>query len=73
MHYAVCYRNGAGHIQRSEYTRFKTDADALSYGRRGCREAAVVEVWKGNDLLARLQACDRPPLRHDAEGDDQTQ
>ena len=55
MHYSICFKNDHGHTQRSEYTRFKTDADAIGYGRRSTREAAMIEVWKGDHLLVRLE------------------
>ena len=55
MHYSICFKNGAGHTQRSEYTRFKTDSDAVGYGRKSSRETAIVEVWKGDHLLVRLE------------------
>jgi hypothetical protein len=32
------FQNGAGHTQRSEFTRFKTDDDAIGYGRKSSRE-----------------------------------
>jgi len=54
MHYTICFKNERGHTQRSEYTRFKTDADALAYGRKSTREVAMVEVWQDAELLARL-------------------
>jgi hypothetical protein len=54
MHYAIAYKNSAGHTQRSEFTRFDSDSDALNHGRRGVRDNAIVEVWKGDQLLARL-------------------
>jgi hypothetical protein len=55
MHYSISFKNRAGHTQRSEFTRFKTDDDAIGYGRKSSRETAIVEVWKGNHLLARLE------------------
>jgi hypothetical protein len=58
MHYSICFKNDAGHTQRSEFTRFKTDLDAVGYGRKSARETAIVEVWKGNRLLARLRGND---------------
>jgi hypothetical protein len=63
MHYSICFKNSAGHTQRSEFTRFKTDDDAVGYGRKGTRESAIVDVWKGNHLLARLEgnAAEAPP------------
>lgn len=64
MHYSISFKNGAGHTQRSEFTRFKTDDDAIGYGRKSSRETAIVEVWKGNHLLARLEgkAAVAPPV-----------
>lgn len=63
MFYSICFKNDRGHIQRSEYTRFKTDDDAMIYGRKSTRETAIVEVWKGDHLLVRLDggALDAPP------------
>lgn len=54
MHYAIAYKNSAGRTQRSEFTRFDSDNDALNHGRRSIRDNAIVEVWKGDQLLARL-------------------
>ncbi len=64
MHYTICFKNDRGHTQRSEYTRFKTDNDAIAYGRKGTREVAMVEVWQGAELLARLVRNDlvSPPV-----------
>ena len=55
MHYSICFKNDRGQTQRSEYTRFKTDSDAIIYGRKSTRETAIVEVWKGDHLLVRLE------------------
>ena len=55
MHYSICFKNRVGHTQRSEFTRFKTDDDAIGYGRKSSREMAIVEVWKGDHLLVRLE------------------
>jgi hypothetical protein len=55
MHYSICFKNDVGHTQRSEFTRFKTDNDAIVYGRKSSREMAIVEVWKGDHLLVRLE------------------
>lgn len=54
MHYAIAYKNGAGQTQRSEFMPFKTDDDAISFGRRGALNSPIVEIWKGDDLLVRL-------------------
>lgn len=54
MHYAISYKNSAGHTQRSEFTAFDSDADAMAQGRRGVHANAIVEVWKGETLLVRL-------------------
>lgn len=61
MHYSICFKNDAGHTQRSEFTRFKTDDDAIGYGRKSSRDAAIVEVWKGDHLLVRLEDADTGP------------
>ena len=55
MHYSICFKNGEGHTQRSEFTRFDTDNDAIGYGRSSTRETAIIEVWRGDHLLARLE------------------
>lgn len=55
MHYSICFKNDAGHTQRSEFTRYKTDDDAIGYGRKSRREASIIEVWKGDHLLVRLE------------------
>jgi hypothetical protein len=63
MHYSICFKNDAGHTQRSEFTRFKTDDDAISYGRKGRREAPIIEVWKGDHLLVRLETAAAPSVQ----------
>jgi|GEM_PF-3574121 len=53
MHYIICFKNGAGHTQRSEYTRFKNDDAAVDYGRTwGGGE--IIEIWKGCQLVTKL-------------------
>ena len=66
MHYSICFKNDRGLTQRSEYTRIKTDNDAIVYGRKSTADAAIVEVWRGNDLLIRLEDGDgvAPPAAH---------
>jgi hypothetical protein len=65
MRYAIAYKNSAGHTQRSEFTHFENDKAALDHGRKGARDNAIVEVWKGDHLLARLgdkaALADAPP------------
>lgn len=61
MHYSICFKNDHGLTQRSECTRFKTDNDAIAYGRNGGAEAAIVEVWKGDHLLVRLERAGKTP------------
>ena len=62
MHYSICFKDGAGHTRRSEFTLFKTDGDAIGYGHDSTDEAAIVEVWKGDHLLVRLEDNAAPPV-----------
>ncbi len=61
MHYSICFKNDAGHTQRSEFTPFETDNDAIAYGRLSRLETAIVEVWKGDHLLVRLERTGKTP------------
>lgn len=54
MKYSVCFKDARGITERSEVTPFPSDADALSYARAELSKNAIVEVWKGDNLLARL-------------------
>ena len=54
MNYSIQYKDARGLTARSEFLPFDTDDDALGYGREGASSNAIVEVWKGDDLLARL-------------------
>jgi hypothetical protein len=55
MHYAISYKNSAGQTQYSEFTPFDTDDAAIAHGERGSHDNPIVEVWKGNHLLIRLE------------------
>lgn len=53
MHYIICFKNGAGHTQRSEYKRIKNDAAALEYAREW-GDYEIIEIWQGCQLVTRL-------------------
>lgn len=54
MNYSICFLDGLGRTLRSEFDPFEHDDDAVTYGRTGLPGSEIVEVWKGEHLLARL-------------------
>lgn len=60
MNYSICFKNDAGQTQRSEFTPFDTDKDAVVYGRESRADTSIVEVWKGDCLLVRLEGKGEP-------------
>jgi len=60
MNYSICFKSEAGHTQRSEFSPFKSDNDAILYGRKCRGETSIVEVWKGDSLLIRLEGKSEP-------------
>lgn len=60
MKYAIAFKSGDGRTERSEYLAFETDGEAVEYGRRSAALSAIVEVWKGDNLLTRLPSVPGP-------------
>jgi hypothetical protein len=58
VNYSIQYKNARGITARSEVRPFETDADAMAHGREGSGRDAIVEVWKGDQLLVRLFGLD---------------
>ena len=54
MKYPISFRAGDGVTVRSEVMLFQSDEEALAYGKAEASKSAIVEVWKGDDLLIRL-------------------
>ena len=54
MNYSICFLDAMGRTLRSEFDAFDNDEEALTYGRAGVPDNDIVEVWKGEGLLARL-------------------
>jgi hypothetical protein len=52
--YSVCYLDTQGRTQGSEFLPFADNKAAVAYARIGMVVNAIVEVWKGGDLVARL-------------------
>ena len=58
MNYSIQYKNAGGITSRSEVLPFETDLEAMDHGRAGSGRNAIVEVWKGENLLVRLFGVD---------------
>ena len=54
MNYSICFLDDMGRALRSEFEAFDCDDAALAYARAGVPDNDIVEVWKGEGLLARL-------------------
>jgi len=54
MNYSICSLDDLGRTLRSEVEAFDRDDDAVTYGRGAVPDNDIVEVWKGERLLARL-------------------
>lgn len=58
LNYSIQYKNASGVTARSEFLPFATDIEAVEHGREGSGRNAIVEVWKGDQLLVRLFGVD---------------
>lgn len=58
MNYSIQYKNARGITARSEFLPFATDIEAIAHGRAGSGRDAIIEVWKGDQLLVRLFGVD---------------
>ncbi len=54
MNYSICLLDKAGRTQRTRFGPFDDDVAALAQARSEVPDAAIVEVWKDDHLLARL-------------------
>lgn len=52
--YSICFLDRQGRTQGSEFLPFADNKAAVAYARIGMVRNAIVEVWKGGDLVARL-------------------
>ncbi len=57
--YSVRYMDEFGRSSPSDFLKFKDDGSATQFARAGLAGNAVVEVWRGNMLIVRLDARDR--------------
>lgn len=58
LKYSIQYKNGRGLTSHSEFLSFETDLEAIAHGRSGSGRDAIIEVWKGENLLVRLFGVD---------------
>jgi hypothetical protein len=64
MNYSICYLKSDGCTERSEFLPFESDASAVRYANSQMRTAALVEVWKGDALLVRLDRAAQTAEKH---------
>jgi hypothetical protein len=55
MNYSIRYKDALGITARSEFLPFDADADASGYAKETMAKNAMVEVWKGDALVLRLE------------------
>lgn len=55
MKYSISYKDAAGITTRSECLQFDTDEDASAFAKQDLPKNALIEVWKGDKLLVRLE------------------
>jgi hypothetical protein len=58
LKYSIQYKNVRGLTSHSEFLPFETDLDAVAHGRASSGRDAIIEVWKGDNLLVRLFGVD---------------
>ncbi|MBI3439438.1 MAG: hypothetical protein HY054_12460 [Proteobacteria bacterium] len=54
MNYSIRFKSAQGITSRSEFLPFDTDGEARTYAAEALHKSPMVEVWKGDNLLARL-------------------
>lgn len=54
MNYSICLLDESGQTKRSEMNPYDDDAAALAYARSAFSGHHVIEIWKGEALVARL-------------------
>jgi hypothetical protein len=55
MKYSILYKDALGVTGRSEFIPFDVDAEAAAYARAALPQNALIEVWKGDGLVVRLE------------------
>ena len=55
MNYSISYKDAAGITLRSEFLEFDADEAASAFAKRDLAQSALIEVWKGDHLLIRLE------------------
>jgi hypothetical protein len=53
MNYSIRYQDDHGITERSEFLAFESDADAVAHAKADAPRHAIVEIWKGDQLLSR--------------------
>jgi len=59
MKYSISYKDAAGITLRSEYLAFANDEDASTFATKEKSRNALIEVWKGEQLLVRYEQAAR--------------
>lgn len=55
MNYSISYKDAAGITLRSEHIAFAGDEEASLHAKNDLATNALIEVWKGDQLVARLE------------------
>lgn len=55
MNYSISYKDAAGITLRSECLPFGGDEEASAFARKDLSKTALIEVWKGEHLVVRLE------------------
>ena len=58
VNYSIRYKDAKGITSRSEFLPFATDGEAKTYASDELPSSAMIEIWKGDDLLVRIQRPD---------------
>ncbi len=67
MNYSICYKDAKGRTDHSEFLPYVNDEAAVGYAKQQSADYAIVEVWKGDNLVTRLEA--DPPVATAAKPD----
>ncbi len=52
--YSICYLDSQGRTESTQFLPFEDHTAAAAYARIGVIRSAIVEVWKGENLITRL-------------------
>jgi hypothetical protein len=55
MKYSISYKDAAGITTRSECLQFDADEDASAFAKQDLSKNALIEVWKDDHLVVRLE------------------